>query len=290
MFVHFEDWNAAERIAVTDLAKLLTEAEDTGLISAWFFMRKSPCWRVRFLPRDQSTAQNATGLIHQRLDALEHDHRITRWVKTIYEPETHAFGGSTAMDTAHRLFHMDSRHILAYLGSDRSAAAEADDQRRELSILLCSALMRSAQQDWHEQGDVWARVAEHRTLPPDTPADRLRGLEPGLRRLMTVDTAKLLQNNGTLAGWATAFTEAGAQLGELATGGVLRRGLRAVLANHVIFAWNRLGLSHTRQSILANVAKAVVFTPQRGPAWARRCSDLERTSCNEPTKSVSAPD
>jgi hypothetical protein len=42
-------------------------------------------------------------------------------------------------------------------------------------------------------------------------------------------------------------------------GGALDRGVRAVLAKHVIFAWNRLGLSHARQSILANVAKAVVF-------------------------------
>jgi hypothetical protein len=35
--------------------------------------------------------------------------------------------------------------------------------------------------------------------------------------------------------------------------------LRAVLAHHVIFAWNRIGLSHTTQSLLANVAKAVVL-------------------------------
>jgi thiopeptide-type bacteriocin biosynthesis protein len=168
------------------------------------------------------------------------------------------------MDTAHRLFHQDSRHILAYLASDRATTTGAEDQRRELSILLCSILMRSAQQDWHEQGDIWARVAEHRTLPPDIPGDRLRDLEPVLRRLMTVDTAKLIQDDGLLAfltDWAAAFTETGTELGELANNGTLRRGLRAVLAKHVIFAWNRLGLPHTRQSILANVAKTVVFGP-----------------------------
>ncbi|GLW89879.1 hypothetical protein Aglo03_06950 [Actinokineospora globicatena] len=30
--------------------------------------------------------------------------RIAHWVETIYEPEIHAFGGTTAMDIAHRLF------------------------------------------------------------------------------------------------------------------------------------------------------------------------------------------
>ncbi|OXM59668.1 thiopeptide-type bacteriocin biosynthesis protein [Amycolatopsis vastitatis] len=259
VFVQFNDWDAAEGIAVTDLAPVLTDAEDTGLISSWFFIRKAPCWRVRFLPHDQDTAPKATERIHQRLATLENDHRITRSVKTIYEPETHAFGGPTAMETAHRLFHQDSHHILTYLGSERDAAGGADDQRRELSILLCSAMMRSAQQDWHEQGDIWARVAEHRTLPPDTPQDRLRDLEPSLQRLMTTDTEKVLQDNGTFASWAAAFTQAGARLGDLAMTGGLDRGVRAVLAKHVIFAWNRLGLSHTRQSILANVARAAVF-------------------------------
>jgi thiopeptide-type bacteriocin biosynthesis protein len=258
VFVQFNGWDTAERIAVTHLAPVLTQAEDTGLICSWFFIRKAPCWRVRFLPHDQDTALKATELVHQRLAELEHDHRIARWVKTIYEPETHAFGGPTAMEAAHQLFHQDSRHILAYLGSDCHAGAHGD-QRRELSILLCSALMRGAQQDWHEQGDIWARVAEHRTLPPDTPQQRLRDLEPALRRLMTTDTEKLLQDNGSLASWAAAFTQAGARLGELAISGALQRGVRAVLAKHVIFAWNRLGLSHTRQSILANVARAVVF-------------------------------
>jgi thiopeptide-type bacteriocin biosynthesis protein len=87
-------------------------------------------------------------------------------------------------------------------------------------------------------------------------------MESGLRRLMTVDTASLAQDNGSLAflsDWAAAFDNTGIELDELARNGTLRRGLRAVLAHHVIFAWNRIGLSHTTQSLLANVAKAVVL-------------------------------
>ncbi len=87
-------------------------------------------------------------------------------------------------------------------------------------------------------------------------------MESGLRRLMTVDTSNLVQDNGSLAflaDWAAVFENAGTELGELARNGTLRRGLRAVLAHHVIFAWNRVGLSHTTQSILANVAQAAVL-------------------------------
>jgi thiopeptide-type bacteriocin biosynthesis protein len=58
--VRFDDWSTAERIAVTDLAPVLTGTEDAGLISSWFFTRKAPCWRMRFLPRDERTAQAAT--------------------------------------------------------------------------------------------------------------------------------------------------------------------------------------------------------------------------------------
>ena len=105
---------------------------------------------------------------------MTHDGHIATWIETIYEPEVHAFGGPEAMRLAHRLFHTDSRCILGCLGDVRATTSGQRDRRRELSVLLCSALMRSARQDWYEQGDVWARVAEARPLPVDTPIDRLR--------------------------------------------------------------------------------------------------------------------
>ena len=44
-------------------------------------------------------------------------------------------------------------------GLPRSDAAGRHGHRREISLMLCSVLMRAAGQDWYEQGDVWARVA-----------------------------------------------------------------------------------------------------------------------------------
>jgi hypothetical protein len=38
------------------------------------------------------------------------------------------------------------------------------------------------------------------------------------------------------------------------------RGTRDILAHHVIFHWNRIGLPYKTQSILAHAAKTVIFS------------------------------
>jgi thiopeptide-type bacteriocin biosynthesis protein len=260
VFILFNRWEAAEQIAVTDLAPALARAETAGSISSWFFVRKQPCWRLRFRPADPSTP-NATAALHQHLAQLIDTSRISAWTPAIYEPESHAFGGPTGMAAAHELFHRDSHSILTYL-----ADAGSTDKRRELSILLYSQLLRSAGQDWYEQGDIWARVGEHRALPVDTAPDHIQRLQAPVRRLLTIDPTTLDPANDSItclgpafADWTTAFTQAGTTIAELAQAGTLTRGVRAVLAHHILFAWNRLGLPYATQSLLADTAKAAVF-------------------------------
>ncbi|MPZ64704.1 MAG: methyltransferase [Pseudonocardiaceae bacterium] len=264
VFVQFDDYTAAEHTGVTHLRSVMTDAEEAGLVASWWFVRKAPCWRLRYLPAHHAE-QDAQAFLRQMLDALRATGRIAGWVETIYEPEVNAFGGPAAMDVAHRLFHQDSRHILNYLGSDHAATTGEGDKRRELSILLCTTLMRGARQDWYEQGDIWARLAENRPLPPEMALDRVSGIDSGLRRLMTVDAgpvSTLVTQGGPLtylADWAAAFDSAGTALGDLARDGTLRRGVRAILTHHVIFHWNRIGLPYETQSILAHAAKAAVL-------------------------------
>ena len=257
--ITFDAWDTAERTAAAHLGPALADAEAAGLMSAWFFIRKAPCWRLRFLPT-QGNADRATALIHDQLVNLQSASQIAGWAATVYEPEVHAFGGPAAIASAHRLFHADSRHILTWLHG-QAAGAGSGDRRRELSLLLCRVLLRAAQQDWYEQGDVWARVARHRA-PPEIPPERRTALQADLRRLLTADTTHLFGAAGPLAehaAWADAYQQAGAWLGEAARTSTLRRGVRAVLSHHVIFAWNRLGLPHATQGVLANVAASVVF-------------------------------
>ncbi|MEW1551603.1 thiopeptide-type bacteriocin biosynthesis protein [Streptomyces tsukubensis] len=252
--IAFPDWTSAEHTALADLAPLLFAAENEAAITAWFHIRKRPCWRLRYLPSGGTQPP-----IGRKLDALTAAGHITGWTSVVYEPEVHAFGGTEAMESAHRLFHHDSRSLLTYLRDDDQAAG---GHRREISLLLCSALIREAGLDFYEQGDVWARVAAHRPVPTGWRSTVRQ--RTAVQRLITVDTDGQARANGLLArtaGWARAYTDAGQELNNLAVSGTLHRGLRDVLAHHVIFAWNRLGLPYAAQASLAATAKDVVFGP-----------------------------
>ncbi|PZG08641.1 thiopeptide-type bacteriocin biosynthesis protein [Nonomuraea aridisoli] len=171
--VAFPDWQTAERTAVAHVAPLLTAAEDEQLVNAWFFIRKAPCWRIRYLPRHDTDRAHAH--LRHRLDDLARARLIDAVTDVVYEPETHAFGGADGMACAHRLFHHDSRHLLAHLADPGRGGAH----RRELSILLCTTMLRAAGLDWYEQADVWAQVADHRDAPPP---DRRDVLQASMRR------------------------------------------------------------------------------------------------------------
>jgi thiopeptide-type bacteriocin biosynthesis protein len=266
--IAFAGWNRAEQIALARLTPVLRTAEDEGAINAWFFIRKHPCWRVRYLP-DADTGTHAR--IGQELDSLTAAGHISGWTPAIYEPEVHAFGGAASMASAHRLFHHDSRGLLAYLQGEDGAAS---GHRREMSLMLCSILMRSASLDWYEQGDVWARVAAHRVLPTAHDQSNPDRLQAAVHRLITVDAEDQIRKDGPLAHaaeWASAYTAAGQELAQLAASGALHRGLRDILAHHVIFAWNRIGLPYATQAALAATAKSDIFGPDptAGKAPAR---------------------
>ena len=275
--IQFTDWNSAEHTAATRLGPQLQQAQGTGVLAAWWFIRKAPCWRLRARPSPIATLADLQAVISTLLDHLSEAGLIARWWETVYEPEVCAFGGPQGMDIAHTLFHADSCGILDYLRRhDPIASHEGTIGRRELSVLLCSALFRSAGQEWHEHGDVWSRVAQLRPLPSDTLLDRLRDMASELRRLMTMNTdlhGPLLGPDGLLAfaaPWAAAFDQAGHSLGHAARDGTLQRGVRDILAHHVIFHWNRLGLPAKTQAVLARAARDTVMNPPTSPPDTHR--------------------
>ncbi|MDT0347043.1 thiopeptide-type bacteriocin biosynthesis protein [Streptomyces litchfieldiae] len=257
LYVQFTDWQDAEKTAAHHLAPLMHRAETNGDITAWWFIRKHPCWRLRLRIHPRSGAKTGIGTAMEQLVA---DNRIARWWTGIYEPETAAFGGTATMTVAHDLFHTDSHAILSLHGHGGAALG-----RRELSILLCTILMRAAGLEWYEMGDVWHRVAAERPLPADIPPNRIRRMVEDLRQLMLADTAldgPMLGPDGPAAfaaAWATAFRRTGKILGAAAREGTLDRGLRHVLAYHVIFHWNRLGLPAHTQSVLAAAARSAAL-------------------------------
>lgn len=257
--------HAVEHAAATYLGPALADAEGRGLISSWFFIRKQP-WKLRYLPADhRDGSEQADTLLYEAAISLEKAQQATGWRRGFYEPETHAFGGDGGMKVAHTFFHADSRHIFAHLTRlDRPSSPTVDclAQRRELSLLLCTALMRAAGQDRYEQGDIWARLCRFRPHC-NVPAGRQDAFRAGVECLIAADTGPdtPLRRDGLRGadGWFTAFERTGKALRNLAEDGHLTRGLRAVIVHHIIFHWNRIGLPSQTQANLAHAAAQIIF-------------------------------
>lgn len=284
VYLEFGDWTAAEQVAADIIGPLLGDADETGLVRNWWFMRKFPCWRLRIHPGADSQAMRSHLAV--AFDQFVADGRIARWWPGIYEAETAAFGGPDGMATAHELFCADSRAVLRLVRDSDPGMG-----RRELSVLLCGILMRAAGVEWYEQGDAWHRVAQERPLPADVPPAKLTTMAGDLTQLMVADTTPggpLFAADGPLASvaaWADAFWQAGWALGDAARAGTLGRGLRDVLSYAVIFHWNRLGLSARTQSILAWAAHTAILGPPP-PTAANRATDRQATNTSE----MAAPD
>jgi len=244
-----DDWRAAENTAVAVLGPLLTTGQDKGDIASWWFVRKGPQWRVRL--------ESPAGSLTCRLaEALTGNGGAVAVTEGTYEPETTRFGGPEAMDAAHRLFAADSRRLLDHL------AGNSPRLLREIPVILAVRLLRAARQDWYEQGDCWEQMAAHR-YDGHGPAP-----EPDAGTVSAI--MALLSAGGDAPGsplddrpeWASAFEDAGRRIAALAGRGALARGQRAVLAQHLLFLFNRHGVSASDQQLLAAAACQAVFGRQ----------------------------
>lgn len=236
----------ADRTLAARLGPRLDALVADHIAAGWWYMNKRPGWRIRVLDAD-------TDAVSELLNDLVGAGTIAAWNPALYEPEVAAFGGKTGMDIAHALFCADSAGVLDYLRRENPPL-----DRRELSVLLISAMCTAAGLDWYERGDVFTRIAAMR---PDPPAAAARAaLTAQLRVLLSAPThagSPLFAASGPAAfatPWRDAFAKAGQRFGTAATAGTLSRGLRALLAHLVIFHWNRLGLPAGTQATLAHAA------------------------------------
>ena len=178
----------------------------SGAPGGWWYMNKPPGWRIRL--RDIQP-----GPASEFFDDLTAAGIITAWSPALYEPETAAFGGTAGMDIAHDLFCADTSGVLAYLRRDDPPLG-----RREMSVLLISAMLAAAGLDWFEHGDVFARVAAMRPEPAPAAtaqAAQLAGQFRTLPAMPAAATSALFSGggaNGAATRWHTGFTDAGRRL------------------------------------------------------------------------------
>lgn len=255
----FATWQAAQASGTGILSSRLAALEANGTIVRWWFLRKGTEWRLRYLPAPApARGETVAAALGRLLDDLINQERCICWAHTLYEPPTAAFGGPESLAVAYRLFHADSRHVLNHLAT---TGPQPSRHQRELGLLLAAALLRGARRDWYDQGQVWDLLTGERTRPaqPPNPA----ALEAISRLLTAVPATDRL---GVPPSWFTAFTDAGAAHFALDRQGATTRALGAVLAHHVLYAWNRLGLPEPVQGALAHTAARVVFGSNTPPA------------------------
>ncbi|MEV6527864.1 thiopeptide-type bacteriocin biosynthesis protein [Longispora sp. NPDC051575] len=250
--VQVADWADAESAFATVIGPLLDQLPGSP---GWWYLRKYPCWRIR-IRTDRHQEVRAV------LDDLVDQHVVAAWTPGVYEPEDVAFGGPAGTAAVHGLFCADSANVLAYSRLDPPPIG-----RRELSLILIRTLQDHAGLDPFEAGDVFARLARSRPAPVGEQRQQIDDLATRMLPLLTLDPqyrAQLFAPAGALhvaAAWRGAFETAGRQLGEAATAGHLDRGLRAILAQLVIFHWNRLHLTAAAQGVLARAATAALLPP-----------------------------
>jgi protein-L-isoaspartate(D-aspartate) O-methyltransferase len=212
--------------------------------------------RFHFLRKDGGLRLRTEHPAAALLDQLTAAGLCTGWTSGIYEPETCAFGGPQAMAAAHELFCADSPAALAQTGSPHA---------RERCILLLSAMCRAAGLDPFETGDVWAKVAALRPAAQPAAEHRAPAIT-AMRRLMNADAAQRDTSEPGWAGRVAAFETCGRQLAKLASTGTLTWGLRAVLAHHVLFTFNRASIPVAGQAAAAWLGQHAAFddTTQAG--------------------------
>lgn len=184
-----------------------------------------------------------------------------RWWPSFYEPETAAFGGPDGMRIAHELFHTDSVGVLDYLHAPKVDSNGLLDAKAT-SFLVISTFLRAANQEWSEQGDVWARVEAKRRLPDGVPMERVTAMTPKLHKLLAIDPSPALATSGPLAPaakWISGLQHSGRAVADAGHAGRLGLGTRAILARHILFHWNRLGFTTRQQAIWARAAREAML-------------------------------
>jgi thiopeptide-type bacteriocin biosynthesis protein len=250
--IRFHDWDQAENVMTARVAPALDHLTADMPDRGWWFLRKYPHWRVR-------TRGPSVRKVRDLLGTLTNKGVIASWQPGDYEPEEHAFGGSTGMDIAHDLFCADTQGFLRYTRTENPPLG-----RRESSVLLISAMLTAAKLDWFERGDVLARVATMRPPLPAGSEAKLAGLAAQLQPLLNLPADKLVAPGGPAAladEWLPAFQDAGDRYAKGAADRTLTRGIRAILPHAIIFHWNRLGLHATTQGILATAIRDAHLPP-----------------------------
>jgi hypothetical protein len=144
-------------------------------------------------------------------------------------------------------------------------------------LVRCGALITRLHAPGTEPDALGHLVSELETVGASESAGVLRAIRDLLERhsrLLTITASTDAGHDhplGEAGDWIGAFEQADQTLAWLAAAGTLSRGLRAVLAHHVIFHANRAGIPVRDQAILATLAADTMCGQLPGPGVLPSC-------------------
>jgi thiopeptide-type bacteriocin biosynthesis protein len=225
-----------------------------GVVQRFFFMRKAPDMRLRFLSPEPDGVLRPE--LTSLLKTLRRDGWVQRFFPSVYEPEVFQFGGREAMDLVHTYFDVDS---LAWMEMDRLwAAGTATARADQIVLAVANDLFLRVLEDTGEVWDVWCnlvalRPAAEAVVPGPVPILFIDSLLPDVTRPEAAILARYAKANQRLA----------TGLQRVWSRGRLLSGLRAILPFVALFHFNRYGIDGPTQAALAG-AMQQAWSPKHG--------------------------
>lgn len=220
---------ASARAVFRALAPALLAWRSSGRLACFFFMRKPPDLRLRFLG-DAELSHEVEAILHQ----LTSSGQLERAFASVYEPEIERFGGAEAMEAVHAWFDADT---AAWMTLD---ALAADGRALIAAEVLVSAvaadLVARTLADRAETMALWQRYSADLGLADSgevgPPVDELATLASRAGVELTPVLESYLEANRALAEALASSWHAG----------TLSTGLRSVVGAVVLFHLHRHGL------------------------------------------------
>lgn len=241
------------RAVFARLTPLLRRWRQLRTVTCFFFMRKPPDLRLRFLgPNLEAQVLPDLTRILQR---LKREGFVKRFFPSIYEPETFKFGGPQAMKVVHAHFDSDSR---AWVDLDRIwASGQGALTPDVLTLAVLNDLFSRALADASEVWDVWCNLARLIPIPPN-----LQSPEAGVFFIDALLSRVTKPEACILRRYARANRTLSSGLLRVWNHGRLQCGLRAIFPFIAMFHFHRYGFDATKQGLLAQ-AMTQAWSPRR---------------------------
>jgi thiopeptide-type bacteriocin biosynthesis protein len=228
------------------LRERLPEWRTTGAVARFFFLRKAPDVRLRFLcPNGEAKVARELELA---LRQMEHEGFVVSFFRSPYEPEQTRFGGAEAMRLVHDYFDADTSQWL--LLQRMRVAKRCSLLATTLLTGVLNHLFAAVVGDPAEVWDIWCQCTgligkESAHVAGDCLNSVFASIDE-IRPLASPDEIVILD------AYEAANLAMAAGLKQVWSEGKLQRGVRGILATVAMFVLNRHGIDQSAQTLLAH--------------------------------------